>query len=80
MPDAVARASAHPRIHHGRLIQKSTTAEIAEVSGGRAATGLAVRLKRARPRFIKVLITTIERFTGLGKVADRGRRPQQARK
>src|SRR6266446_2158730 len=69
MPDAVATAIAHPRIHNGRPIQKSTTAEIAEVRGdapkGHRA-GFATCRKRARPQLVKTLIATVERFTDSG--------------
>src|SRR5712671_5628005 len=69
MPDAAARAIAHPRIHHGRPMQKSTTAETAEVSGDAPnghRMGPATYRKRARPQLVKTLIATVERFTDSG--------------
>src|SRR5215831_486977 len=50
-------------------MHKSTAAEIADVSVGCSATPLRVAMgrKRARARFIKILIATIERFTSLGR-------------
>src|SRR6266850_918717 len=77
MPDAVATAIAHPRIHNGRPIQKSTTAEIAEVSGdapNRHRVDFATCRKRARPQLVKTLIATVERFTDSGKCAADGYR------
>src|SRR6266849_340255 len=69
MPDAAATAIAHPRIHNGRPMQKSTTAEIAEVSGD-APKGhrvdFATYRNRARPQLVKTLIATVERFTDSG--------------
>jgi len=47
-------------------MQKSTTAEIAEVSGDAPKghrMGLATYRKRARPQLVKTLIATVERFT-----------------
>jgi hypothetical protein len=49
-------------------MQKSTTAEMAEVSAA-APKGRRMALRHAanaRPRFIKVLIATIARFQSLG--------------
>jgi hypothetical protein len=69
MPDDAATAIADARIHSGRPIQKSTTAEIAEVSGdapkGHRADFATYR-KRARPQLVKTLIATVERFTDSG--------------
>jgi hypothetical protein len=65
MPDAAASAAADARIHHGRPRQKSTTAETVEVRRVEwGPCGLTARRKRARTRFISVLIATIERFQG----------------
>src|SRR5258707_5824166 len=69
MPDAAATAIAHPRIHNGRPMQKSTMAEIAEVSGDAPKghrMGFATYRKRARPQLVKTLIATVERFTDSG--------------
>jgi hypothetical protein len=55
------------RIRHGRPRQKFTTAETAEVRKGgigRRPYGFTAGRKRARNRFIIVLIATIERFQG----------------
>jgi len=61
-------------------MQKSTTAEIAEVSGD-APKGhrvdFATYRKRARPQLVKTLIATVERFTDSGECAADGyRRPR----
>src|SRR5258708_1494156 len=75
MPDAAASAIAHPRIHNGRPMQKSTMAEIAEVSGDAPKghpMGCATYRKRARPQLVKTLIATVERFTDSGKCAADG--------
>src|SRR5712671_1786054 len=64
MPDAAASAIAHPRIHNGRPMQKSTTAETAEVSGSAPnghRRGPATSRKRARRQLVKTLIATVER-------------------
>src|SRR6266853_5521876 len=69
MPDAAATAIAHPRIHNGRPVQQSTTAEIVEVSGDapkRHRVDFATSRKRARPQLVKTLIATVERFTDSG--------------
>src|SRR5258708_30905419 len=69
MPDAAATAIAHPRIHNGRPTQKSTTAEIVEVSGDapkRHRMDFATSRKRARPQLVKTLVATVERFTDSG--------------
>lgn len=71
--DATARTIADPRICNGRPTHKSTTAEIAEVRMGgaeRPRHGFVTSHKRARYRFIRVSILTIERFTRLPTGAD----------
>ncbi len=75
MPQAVAKTIADPRIRNGRPMQKSTSVEIAElrmVGAERPPHSFVTGRKRARHRFIRVLILTIDGFTGLG-----GGRPMQ---